>query len=185
MFTLRFVFPRSSADQVRMRNEANAENKKQTEYHNHIAELSAMYKKVETLETRLNQLNDNINNQQQDMKQSFNVLHQCLLANKEEEKKKQRNANNDDRYLQDRLVSAISQNVNSMIGNEVEYLIKQEISGNVLPCMYSSVICLICFNTVYKWGFLFFFFEFCSFEKHDGYFWATITAETYATLDNG
>lgn len=150
MFTLRFVFPRSSADQVRMRNEANAENKKQTEYHSHSAELSAMYKKVEMLETRLNQLSDNISNQQQDMKQSFNVLHQCLLANKEEEKKKQRNANNDDRYLQDRLVSAISQNVNSMIGNEVEYLIKQEISGNVLPCMYSSVMCLTYFNTVYK-----------------------------------
>ncbi len=96
-----------------------------------------MNTKFDRLEARLTQLSETIKSQQQDIKQSLNSIQQFLLAHKEEDKKR-RNVCNDDKFNETRFVSTISQKVNAIITNEVEYLIKQEINCNVLPCKYSK-----------------------------------------------
>lgn len=100
-------------------------------------ELRTVYAKIDHLEERLNQLNESMKSHQQDTRQAISLLNQILSEHKEEDKKKQRNANtfsNEEKFLQERIVNAITQNVNSVIGNEVEYFIKEEINTNVLPC---------------------------------------------------
>lgn len=102
--------------------------------------MKAAYdKKLDTIHERLNQLNEEVRSlreeaksKPQEFKQIMNVLHQ-ILNNVDDDKKKLRSSS-DERYLQERMVNAVTQSITSIMGNEVEYVIKEEISGNVLPC---------------------------------------------------
>lgn len=100
-------------------------------------DLQAVYTKMNAIQERLDQLAEQTQSQQQDLKQTVKLLHQILNNVTDDDKKKVRNTTNaaaDERYLQERMVSAVTQSINSIMGNEVEYVIKEEINGNVLPC---------------------------------------------------
>lgn len=83
----------------------------------------------------MNQLTETITNQNHEIQQSVNLMNQYLMAPKDDEKK---NRNTDDRLLdENHIATKIAQNVNSVISGEVEYAIKEEINGNVLPCKFT------------------------------------------------
>lgn len=156
----------------------NKETKNHSECQNHNTEWPKFYEKMEILESRLNQLTENMKSQQHDIKQSFNMLHQYLLVHKDDENKKQLTNNNDDRFNENRIVNTITQNVNSMIGNEVEYVIKEEINGNVLPCkLYLIYLHFLTTTFLFNIYIILIF----SFKKHYGYIWSTIPFKNVAT----
>lgn len=105
-------------------------------------DLQAVYAKINSIQERLDQLTEQTQSQQQDLKQSVKLLHQILNNVSDDDKKKHRNVTNtaaDERYLQERVVNAVTQSINSIMGNEVEYVIKEEINGNVLPSLKNSM----------------------------------------------
>lgn len=116
-------------------------------YVNVEPQWSNVYAKIELLESRLHELAETINNQHHDFKQCSNVMNQYLMSRKDDEKKRR---NTDDRLDENHIATTIVQNMNSVISGEVEYAIKQEINGNVLPCklvlMYVFSLILFIFH---------------------------------------
>lgn len=104
---------------------------------------TSIHAKIELLETRVNQLTETINNQHHDIQQSVSLMNQYFVARKDDEKKRR---NTDDRLDDSQLATKISQNISSAISGEVEYAIKEEINGNVLPCKLITFIFLITFS---------------------------------------